>query len=298
MAEAVGLGDRVFTRPKRASWVRRQLALAKKKPVGAFAMFLILALLFIAVFSPLISPFDPNELRPQERLQAPNTTYWLGTDQVGRDVLSRLMWGARISIYVGILAVGIGIGAGSIIGLISGYFGGKVDLVLQRVVDTMMAFPLLIFALVLVTVLGPGITNMMIAIGVAVAPGDSRVIRSAVLAIKENTYVEAGRAVGITNTRMILKYILPNVMAPIIVLASLLVAAAIITEASLSFLGLGVQPPTPSWGNMLSAEGRRYMELAPWLAVAPGFCIMITVLAYNLFGDTLRDILDPRLRGT
>ncbi|MSQ12742.1 MAG: ABC transporter permease [Dehalococcoidia bacterium] len=298
MAGAVGLGDRVFTRPKRASWARRQLTLVKKKPVGAFALFLILALLFIAIFSPLISPFDPNELRPRERLHAPSTTYWLGTDQVGRDVLSRLMWGARISIYVGILAVGIGIGAGSVIGLVSGYFGGKVDLIIQRVVDTMMAFPLLIFALVLVTVLGPGITNMMIAIGVAVAPGDSRVIRSAVLAIKENTYVEAGRAVGITNTRMILKYILPNVMAPIIVLASLLVAAAIITEASLSFLGLGVQPPTPSWGNMLSAEGRRYMELAPWLAIAPGFCIMITVLAYNLFGDTLRDILDPRLRGT
>jgi peptide/nickel transport system permease protein len=274
------------------------LAIAKKKPVGAFSMFLILAILFIAVFSPLISPFDPNELRPRERLQAPSATYWLGTDQVGRDVLSRLMWGARISIYVGVLAVCIGIGGGSIIGLISGYFGGKVDLVLQRVVDTMMAFPLLIFALVLVTVLGPGITNMMIAIGVAVAPGDARVIRSAVLAIKENTYVEAGRAVGITNTRMIFKYILPNVMAPIIVLASLLVAAAIITEASLSFLGLGVQPPTPSWGNMLSAEGRRYMELAPWLAIAPGFCIMITVLAYNLFGDTLRDILDPRLRGS
>lgn len=298
MAEAVGLGERVFERPKRRSAARRLWATAKKKPVGAVSMFLILAIMFIAVFSPLISPFDPNELRPRERLQAPSATYWLGTDQVGRDVLSRLMWGARISIYVGILAVCIGIGGGSIIGLISGYFGGKVDLFLQRVVDTMMAFPLLIFALVLVTVLGPGITNMMIAIGVAVAPGDSRVIRSAVLAIKENTYVEAGRAVGITNMRMLWKYILPNVMAPIIVLASLLVAAAIITEASLSFLGLGVQPPTPSWGNMLSAEGRRYMELAPWLAVAPGFCIMITVLAYNLFGDTLRDILDPRLRGT
>lgn len=298
MAEAVGLGERVFERPKRRSAARRLWALAKKKPVGTVSMFLILAIMFIAIFSPLISPFDPNELRPRERLQAPSATYWLGTDQVGRDVLSRLMWGARISIYVGILAVFIGIGGGSVIGLISGYFGGKVDLILQRVVDTMMAFPLLIFALVLVTVLGPGITNMMIAIGVAVAPGDSRVIRSAVLAIKENTYVEAGRAVGVSHTRMLLRYILPNVAAPIIVLASLLIANAIIVEASLSFLGLGVQPPTPSWGNMLSAEGRRFMELAPWLAVFPGACIGITVMAYNLLGDSLRDILDPRLRGT
>lgn len=298
MAEAVGLAPRVFERPKRKSTAERLLAIAKKKPLGTVSLFVVVALVFVAVFAPLISPYDPNELRPLERLKSPNTTFLLGTDQVGRDVLSRLIWGARISIYVGILAVLIGIGAGTVIGIVSGYFGGKVDLFIQRIVDTMMAFPLLIFALVLVTVLGPGITNMMIAIGIAVAPGDSRVIRSAVLSVKENTYVEAGRAVGVSNMRMLMRYILPNVMAPIIVLASLLIASAIITEASLSFLGLGVQPPTPSWGNMLSAEGRRYMELAPWLAIFPGASISICVLAYNLFGDTLRDILDPRLRGS
>ncbi|MBI2935684.1 MAG: ABC transporter permease, partial [Chloroflexi bacterium] len=201
-------------------------------------------------------------------------------------------------IWVGIVAVLLGSGLGSLIGLVSGYFGGKLDLFFQRFVDTMMAFPSLILALVIVTVLGPGLTNMMLAVAATVVPADSRVVRSAVLSVKENTYVEAARAVGVGHSRMLWRHILPNVAAPIIVIVSLLFATAILIEASLSFLGLGVQPPTPSWGNMLSAEGRRYMELAPWLAVFPGVSISICVLAFNLLGDSLRDILDPRLRGT
>jgi peptide/nickel transport system permease protein len=276
----------------------RLLRIARRKPIGTVSLVIIVALIFIAIFSPWISPYDPNELRPLQRLHAPGGGFLLGTDQVGRDVMSRLFWGARISLYVGVLAVLIGVGLGVTIGITSGYFGGKLDLFFQRVVDTMLAFPSLILALVLVTVLGPGITNMMLAIGVTIAPGDSRVVRSAVLSVKENVYVEAGRAVGVSNMRMLMKYILPNISAPIIVLASLVLANAILIEASLSFLGLGVQPPTPSWGNMLSAEGRRYMELAPWLAIFPGASISICVLVFNLFGDTLRDILDPRLRGT
>ncbi|MSQ11157.1 MAG: ABC transporter permease [Dehalococcoidia bacterium] len=289
---------RVFTGPKRKGRLSELLKIARRKPLGTVAFLILLGLVTAAIFAPLVAAKDPNELRPLLRLQGPSGTFWLGTDQVGRDVFARIVYGSRISIYVGILAVLIGTGTGILIGLISGYFGGWVDLLIQRGVDTMMAFPGLVLALVFVTVLGPGLTNMMIAIGIIVAPGESRVVRSAVLSIKENTYMEAGKAVGVSTTRMLMRYVLPNISAPIIVIASILIANAILIEAALSFLGLGVQPPTASWGNMLSAEGRRYMELAPWLAIAPGAAIMVCVLSFNLFGDTLRDIMDPRLRGT
>lgn len=298
MAEAVGIEKRVFTGPKRKGRLSELLKIARRKPLGTVAFLILLGLVTAAIFAPLVAAKDPNELRPLLRLQGPSGTFWLGTDQVGRDVFARIVYGSRISIYVGILAVLIGTGTGILIGLISGYFGGWVDLLIQRGVDTMMAFPGLVLALVFVTVLGPGLTNMMIAIGIIVAPGESRVVRSAVLSIKENTYMEAGKAVGVSTTRMLMRYVLPNISAPIIVIASILIANAILIEAALSFLGLGVQPPTASWGNMLSAEGRRYMELAPWLAIAPGAAIMVCVLSFNLFGDTLRDIMDPRLRGT
>lgn len=298
MAQASGVEIGVRARRGQTNRLARLARVAQRKPLGSISFLVILAMVIMAIAAPLVAPHDPNELRPSARLQAPNTTFLLGTDQVGRDVLSRLIYGARVSIWVGIMAIVIGTGSGVVIGLVSGFAGGKLDLIVQRVVDAVLAFPGLILALVLVTVLGPGLEKLFIAVGVSIAPGQSRVVRSAVLSIKENVYVEAGRAVGATNTRLLLKYLLPNVMPIIIVLASLLLGAAILIEAGLSFLGLGVQPPTPSWGNMLSAEGRRYMELAPWMAVFPGACIMLVVLAFNLFGDMLRDILDPRLRGS
>lgn len=298
MAEAVGVSQRVFERPKRKSALAKFARNMRRKPLGAGALVIVVTLWFVAVFAPLVAPYDPIEISPHDKLKSPRWSHPLGTDQLGRDVMSRLVYGARISIWVGVMAVFLGLGGGLIIGLTTGYFGGPLDLIVQRLVDALQAFPALILALVMVTVLGPGVTNMMLALGVTIAPSDSRVIRSAVLSIKSNTYVEAGRAVGVSNFRMLRLYILPNIMAPVIILASLLLATAILLESSLSFLGLGVQPPTPSWGNMLSAEGRRYMELAPWLAIFPGASISICVLGYNLFGDTLRDILDPRLRGS
>ena len=215
---------------------------------------------------------------------------------MGRDILSRVIHGARISLKVGIIAVAIGTLTGAALGLVSGYFGGMVDFGVQRLMDIILAFPGLILAISLMAVLGANLTNAMIAIGVVIMPSAARVVRGSTLSVKTEQYIDAARAIGCANGRILLRYILPNVAAPIIVLVTIQLGAAIITEASLSYLGLATRPPTPSWGSMLSGAGRVYMLRAPWIAIAPGVAISLTVLAFNLLGDALRDVLDPRLR--
>lgn len=269
----------------------------RRKPLGMVSLAIILVLVVMALLASQIAPYDPLESHALDRLQGPNSTYWLGTDQLGRDVLSRIIHGARVSLLVGLISVGISTLCGSMIGLISGYFGGKLDMAVQRVVDAFQAFPGLILALALMSVFGSGIIQVTIAIAIVIAPSDSRVIRAAVLSIKENAYVEAARSLGAGDLRLIFRHILPNVTAPMLILASTMLGLAILIEGALSFLGLGTPPPTPSWGGMLQGTGRAYLERVPTLSLFPGIAISLSVLAFNLLGDTLRDIWDPRLRG-
>jgi ABC-type dipeptide/oligopeptide/nickel transport system permease subunit len=268
----------------------------RRKPLGIASAALIIALVLTAMFADVLAPYDPLEPHPEIRLAPPSRAHLFGTDDIGRDVLSRVIYGSRISLWVGLLAVGIGTLVGMIIGLVSGYWEGRIDLVLQRVMDAVQAIPGLILALAIVSVLTPSTTNAMLAIAVVIIPGNSRIIRGAVLSAKQNRYVEAAQALGCRQLQIIVTHILPNVTAPILIIASIWLGNAILIEASLSFLGLGTQPPTPSWGLMLSSTGRAFMEQAPWLAIFPGLAISLAVLAFNLFGDTLRDAWDPKLR--
>ena len=269
----------------------------KRKPLGAASASLILLIVFTAIFADVLVPYDPLFTHPEIRLAPPSWQHPFGTDDIGRDVFSRIISGARISLWVGLLAVGIGTVAGTIIGLLGGYWEGRLDLALQRFMDALMVIPGLILAMAIVSVLTPNTTNAMLAIAVVIIPGNSRIVRGAVLSAKQNQYVEAARALGCGHLRMIVTHILPNVTAPILIIASIWLGNAIFIEASLSFLGLGTQPPTPSWGLMLSSTGRAFMEQAPWLAIFPGLAISLAVLGFNLFGDTLRDVWDPKLRG-
>jgi len=250
-----------------------------------------------AIFADVLAPYDPLAAQPEIRLSPPSWEHPFGTDDIGRDVFSRIIYGSRISLWVGLLAVGIGTVAGMIIGLLCGYCEGRTDLLLQRIMDGIQAIPGLVLALAIVSVLTPNTTNAMLAIAMVIIPGNSRIVRGAVLAAKQNRYVEAAQAIGCRHPRIILSHILPNVTAPILVVASIWLGNAILIEASLSFLGVGTQPPTPSWGLMLSSSGRAFMEQAPWLALFPGLAISLSVLGFNLFGDTLRDAWDPKLRG-
>jgi peptide/nickel transport system permease protein len=268
----------------------------KRKPLGTVSAALIVTLVLTAIFADVLAPYDPLAAAPEIRLQAPSRAHLFGTDDIGRDVLSRVIHGARISLWVGLLAVGIGTMVGMVIGLVSGYFEGRLDLVLQRVMDALQAIPGLVLALAIVSVLKPNTTNAMIAIAMVIIPGNARIVRGAVLSAKQNRYVEAAQAIGCRHPRIIGSHILPNVTAPILIIASIWLGNAILIEASLSFLGVGTQPPDPSWGLMLSSTGRAFMEQAPWLAIFPGLAISLAVFGFNLFGDTLRDAWDPKLR--
>ena len=268
----------------------------RRKPLGAAAGAMILLLVFLAIFADVVAPYDPLDAKPEIRLAAPSKTHLFGTDDIGRDVLSRVIYGSRISLWVGLLAVGIGTMAGMVIGLVTGYWEGRLDLVVQRIMDAVQAIPGLILALAIVSVLTPNTTNAMLAIAMVIIPGNSRIVRGAVLSAKQNRYVEAAQALGCGHLYIIVKHILPNVTAPILIIASIWLGNAILIEASLSFLGVGTQPPSPSWGLMLSSTGRAFMEQAPWLAIFPGLAISLAVFAFNIFGDTLRDAWDPRLR--
>lgn len=256
---------------------------------------LLLALMVVAVLAPVVAPRDPLKISPQYGLRPPGREFWFGTDQFGRDLFSRVVWGARISLRLGVIAVLIAVGAGVPLGLAAGYYGGKVDLAVMRMIDLMLAFPGILLALVIVTILGPGLNNVMLAVGIYGVPSYARVVRGSVLVVREQPFVEAARALGSPALRLVSQHVLPNVLAPIIVLSSLNVAGAILTSAALSFLGLGAQPPTPEWGALLNA-GRDWVRDAWWLTTFPGLAIMVTVLAINMLGDGLRDVLDPQLR--
>jgi peptide/nickel transport system permease protein len=272
--------------------------LVREKPLGAFGGVLVLVLMLCAVFAHWIAPYPYDETNVRQRLKPPSAQYYLGTDNLGRDVFSRIIYGARISVTVGFGAVTLSILLATILGVSSGYFGGKVDVLVQRLVDAAMAFPTLVILLSIMAVLGPGLLNVILVLGIVPSANRSRVIRSATLAAKENQYVEAAQAVGASHLRIILCYILPNVMAPIIIVATNALGAVILVEATLSFLGFGVPPPYPSWGEMLSGSGRSYMYKAPWMAIWPGVAISLAVFGFNMLGDALRDLLDPRLRGS
>ena len=280
---------------------RQVLRLARKKPIGAASALIICGLVAVAVLAPLLAPYDPYKFNLTAdgmpvRMHPPDGQFLLGTDPLGRDVLSRIIYGARVSLIVGFASVLIGTVVGTALGLVSGYWEGRVDHVIQRGVDTTMAIPGIVLALAVMSVLGQSLLNIVLVIGLVIAPGASRVVRGTVLAVKQNTFVDAAHAGGASSWWIITRHILPNVFAPILVIASIWLGNAIVIEAALSFLGLGTPPPTPTWGAMLGGEGRRNLETAPYLAIFPGLAISIVVLAFNMLGDALRDLLDPRLR--
>lgn len=279
----------------------RATSLARRKPLGAASALVILVLLVVALLAPLLAPRDPYALNLNERglpirMQGPTASFPLGTDPLGRDVLSRIIYGARVSLVVGFASVLIGTVVGTGLGLVSGYWEGQLDYVIQRGVDTTMAIPGIVLALAVMSVLGQSLTNIVLVIALVIAPGASRVVRAAVLAVKQATFVDAAHALGASPARIVSRHVLPNVFAPILVIATVWLGNAIVIEAALSFLGLGTPPPTPTWGAMLSGEGRRNLETAPYLAIFPGVAISVVVLAFNMLGDALRDLLDPQLR--
>ena len=269
----------------------------KRKPLGAVGAVLLFAFVGVAVLAPALATHDPDLNNYRARVKPPSAAHWFGTDGFGRDIYSRVVHGARLSMYVGVLATLLGTTLGALAGLLSGFCGGRIDQFIQRCADVMFTLPGLILAMAIVTMLGPSMFNVIIAIAIPRLPNTNRVIRSAVLSAKESLYVEASRAIGCRPWRIMLRHLLPNVTAPYIVVATAGLSGAILVEASLSFLGLGVPPPAPSWGRMLSVEGMRYFETAPWMAIFPGIFISAAVFGANLFGDALRDALDPKLRG-
>ena len=279
---------------RRSPWweVWRRLRLNKAAMAG---MAVIIVLVVVAVLAPVLAPRDPNQTNMKARLQPPSAEFPLGTDNFGRDMLSRIIYGSRISLYVGFVAVGIGAVFGGVIGAIGGYYGGRLDNFLMRCMDVLLAIPQIILAIAIVGALGTSLLNLMIAVGISQLPRYARVVRASALTVRGQEYVEAARAVGASDARIILENILPNCMAPIIVQSTLGVAQAILSAAALSFLGLGIQPPTAEWGSMLSS-GRQFLRNAPYLTFFPGLAISVVVLALNIFGDGLRDSLDPKLR--
>lgn len=266
----------------------------KEHKIAMVGAVLILFLAFIAVFAPYIAPHDPIEINLKERLLAPNMEYPLGTDNLGRCMLSRIIYGARISLQIGIIVVGITSVIGITLGMIAGYYGGVLDELIMRGVDILLVFPGIILALVIAGILGPGLFNVMLALAIVGWTGYARVVRGVVLSVKEKEYVESARALGVGDWYIITRHILPSCVAPIIVIATLGMAYVILAAAALSFLGLGAQPPTPEWGSMLN-NGKNFMRTAPHLTIFPGLAIMITILAFNFIGDGLRDALDPRV---
>lgn len=300
MSESVAREERVLFDPAAS---RRQfpgaglLKFVRRKPLGAVGGAITLALLIMAAIHPWIATHDPNQLFPNEVLKGLSSNHYFGTDNYGRDVFSRVVYGAWASLEVSVIAVAIGTALGAAIGIASGYLGGTVDMVLQRIVDAALSFPGLILAIALVGLVGPSVKNVAIAIGLVTFPSLSRIVRGPVLSIREQAYVEAARGTGAGSVRIMFRHVLPNVTAIIIVVATARFGTAILVESSLSFLGLGPPPPTATWGSMLSGDAIYVMQSAWWLAVFPGVAITLVVLGFNLFGDALRDVWDPRLRG-
>lgn len=270
-----------------------RILVRNRAAMGGLALLALLSLL--AVLAPALAPYDPDAVDILHQLEAPSKTHILGTDLYGRDIFSRILYGGRITLVVGLISVGIAASIGIILGLVAGFYGGAVDSVIMRLIDVLLAFPRILLALSIVGMLGPGLLNVMVAVGIAGITGYARLVRGSVLCAKENIYVEAARVVGCPDRIILRRHLLPNIIGPVIVLATLDVASAILSASSLSFLGLGVQPPTAEWGAMLN-EGRQYLRTAPWITLFPGLAIMISVLSINMLGDGLRDALDPRMK--
>lgn len=277
------------------NWVHKAWLFVKVKPLGALGAVILLLMIAAAVFADQIAARDPLLQDIPNRLRSPGSEFLFGTDRFGRDMFSRVIYGTRVSLYVGLISVAVSTAAGGLIGIASGYLGGKPDLLMQRVVDALMAFPTLVMALIIVAAFGSSISNVIIAIVVALTPRMVRISRAQALSVREELYIVASQSIGVKPFRVMIRHILPNSLAPIIVLATGYLAEAVIAEAALSFLGLGVPPPDPSWGRMLQEGAREYLERAPWLTVFPGIALSLAVFGFTLFGDALRDVLDPRL---
>ena len=273
------------------------LRLVREKPLGAFGAGVFLLFLVCGIFAHQLAPFGENDTQLFKRLQPPSAEHLLGTDNLGRDVLSRVLIGAQVSMVVGVLTAGLATVVSVIIGMVAGYFGGRVDMVTQRMVDAWMIFPDLVLLIVVISVLGPGMTQIIVVLGLLYGIGGSRIVRGAVMSVRENTYTRAAQSIGASSLHILWRHILPNIGPVVILLFTSRIGAVILAEAGLSFLGLGVPPPAATWGEMLTGSGRSYMYVAPWLALAPGICLTLTVFAINVFGDALRDLLDPRMRG-
>ena len=272
--------------------------LVREKPLGAVGGAVFLVFLLCGIFADFLAPYGVNETNMEHRLEAPSWDFPLGTDHLGRDVLSRILIGAQLSMIVAFLAAGFATVVSLAIGVVSGYFGGKTDMVMQRGVDAWMTFPDLVLLIVIISVVGPGVVQIVVVLGLLYGIAGSRIVRGAVISVKENMYTHAAQSIGARTWHILIRHIVPNVMPVVIVLFTTRIGAVILTEAGLSFLGLGVPPPAPTWGSMLSGTGRTYMYLGAWLALAPGLCLTIVVYAINVYGDALRDLLDPRMRGS
>jgi peptide/nickel transport system permease protein len=284
----------VYNEKKQSLWLDAWRRLRKNK-AAVIGLIILVILVFVALFADVIAPFDFTTQNLNAVLQKPNATHWFGTDNFGRDIFSRVVYGSRISLRIGFIAVGIALIIGGSMGAIAGYFGGWFDTIVMRLVDIMLAVPTILLAISIVSVLGPGITNLMIAVGVSNVPTYARVVRASVLSIKETQYIEAARAMGSRDMTIIFKHVIPNTLAPVIVQSTIGVAGAILSAAGLGFIGLGIQPPNPEWGSMLNA-GRHFIRDHPHLTTYPGLAIMVTILSLNLLGDGLRDVLDPKLQ--
>ena len=283
---------------QRSALVDVVVRLARYKPLGFAGGLVVLVLLFVGIFANFLAPYGFNDMSLAQRLSAPSAAHLLGTDNTGRDVLSRIIYGARISMTVGLAGAAIHVVMGFLIGATTGFYGGKLDMVIQRIVDGIQAFPTLVLYLTVMSVVGQGLLPLVLVLGLSSSIYGSRTIRSAVLGVKENTYIHAAVAMGATRGRMLVNHVLPNVVPVLIIEFTLAVGRMILAEAMLSFLGFGVPPPFPSWGGMLSNSGQRYMLQAPWMALWPGVALALAVFSINMLGDALRDILDPRLRST
>ena len=278
------------------SWSSQLIDLIRRQPLASAGGLVVLIMIFATIFANFLTPYDPEAASWVNQLTPPSAEFWLGTDAFGRDILTRIIYGARTALFVGFTAAFVGATGGLILGVASAYFGGRFDIICQRLVDIVMAFPLIVLALAVVATLGASTVNVIIAITIPFIPQCARVVRSSALAIREIPYVDAARALGFSHTRIIMKHMIPNVMAPYLIMLTTFVGQAILLEASLSYLGMGVQEPTPAWGLMLQGGAEEFAESAPWVPIFPGLAITLAVFGFNLFGDGLRDVLDPRLR--
>ncbi len=283
---------------KRSPLVDFLSRLFREKPLGAAGAVIVVLLLFIGIFAEQLAPYDYAEVNIMDRLAPPSAKHWLGADQLGRDVLSRVIHGARISVIVGLVASLINLAVAMVLGITTGFFGGKFDLIVMRIVDAWLAIPVLLILMTVMSLVGRGLPQIIVVLGIASGIGSARIPKSAVIAIKENQYMLAAKAIGVPTSRILLRHVMPNIMAPLIIIFSTSIGGFILWEAALSFLGFGLPPDIPSWGGMLSGEGRRFMEMAPGLALWPGLALTIVVWGANVFGDAMRDLLDPRLRGS